>query len=178
MSRTVAETTSPDRTRTTPTGTTSRAPHRVVFSATMTVGRLAGDRLADRVGPARLVRLSAVVAAVSFGAALLIGQVWSGLAGFAVLGAGLSFVVPLVFSAAAGLGRAGPNLALVTSSGYLGVLAGPAIIGGLAELAGLPMALVTVVVLCGMIAVLAHVVLPRKSPAAGPPPPPQEILIH
>jgi MFS family permease len=149
-----------------------------VFSATMAAGRLAGDRLADRVGPARLVRWSAGVAAVSFGAALLIGQVWSGLAGFAVLGAGLSFVVPLVFSAAARLGRPGPNLAMVTSCGYLGVLAGPAIIGGLAELAGLPAALGTVVVLCGMIAILARVVLPRTSPAASPPAPPQEILIH
>lgn len=150
-----------------------------VFSATMAAGRLAGDRLADRVGPARLVRLSSGVAAVSFGAALLVGQVWSGLAGFALLGAGLSFVVPLVFSAAAGLGRPGPNLAMVTSCGYLGVLAGPAIIGGLAELVGLPAALGTVVVLCGMIAALAPVVLPRTSPsAAGPPAPPQEILSH
>jgi MFS family permease len=149
-----------------------------VFSAAMAVGRLIGDRLADRVGPARLVRLSAGVAAVSFGAALLIGQVWSGMAGFAVLGAGLSFVVPLVFTAASRLGRPGPNLALATSSGYLGVLAGPAIIGGLAELIGLPAALGTVVVLCAMIAVLAHFVLPRATQAPGPPPPPQEILIH
>jgi MFS family permease len=147
-----------------------------VFSTTMTGGRLVGDRLADRMGPARLVRLSAGVAAVSFGGALLIGQVWSGLAGFAVLGAGLSFVVPLVFTAASGLGRPGPNLALVTSSGYLGVLAGPAIIGGLAEVVGLPAALGSVVVLCGMIAVLAHVVLPRHSPVAGPPP--QEALLR
>jgi MFS family permease len=149
-----------------------------VFSAAMTGGRLAGDRLADRVGAARLVRLSAAVAAVSFGGALLIGRVWSALAGFAVLGAGLSFVVPLVFSAASRLGRAGPNLAMVTSSGYLGVLAGPAIIGGLAELVGLPAALGTVVILCGMIAVLAPVVLPRTPPTAGPLPPPQEILIR
>jgi len=46
-----------------------------VFSATMTAGRLAGDRLSDRLGPARLVRLSAGAAAVSFGLALLAGQV-------------------------------------------------------------------------------------------------------
>jgi MFS family permease len=149
-----------------------------VFSATMAGGRLAGDRLADRMGPARLVRLSAGVAAASFGAALLIGQVWAGMAGFAVLGAGLSVVVPLVFSAASRLGRPGPNLALVTSSGYLGTLVGPAIIGGLAEVAGLPAALGSVVVLSGLTAVLAHFVLPRNAPAAGPPPPPQEVLIR
>ena len=149
-----------------------------VFSITMTGGRLVGDGLADRLGPRRLVRLSAGAAAVCFGVAMLIGQVWSGLAGFAVLGAGLSFVVPLVFTAASLLGRAGPNLALVTSSGYLGVLAGPAIIGGLAELVGLPLALGgTVVVLASLIAVLAHFVLPRQPVVAGPPPP-QEILVR
>jgi MFS family permease len=142
-----------------------------VFSATMTGGRLVGDRLADRMGPARLVRLSAGVAAVSFGVALLIGQVWSGLAGFAMLGAGLSVVVPLVFTAASGMGRPGPNLALVTSCGYLGMLVGPAVIGGLAELAGLPGALGTVVLLSGMTAVLAHFVLPGRPAAAGPAPP-------
>jgi MFS family permease len=149
-----------------------------VFSATMAGGRLAGDRLADRMGPARLVRLSAGVAAGGFGAALLIGQVGAGMAGFAVLGAGLSVVVPLVFSAAAGRGRPGPNLALVTSSGYLGTLVGPAIIGGLAEVAGLPAAMGAVVVLSGLTAILAHVVLPRTTPAAGPHPPPQEVLLR
>jgi MFS family permease len=41
-----------------------------VFSCTMTGGRMAGDRLADLVGPARLVRLSAGLAAVGFGLAL------------------------------------------------------------------------------------------------------------
>jgi MFS family permease len=149
-----------------------------VFSAAMAGGRLAGDRLAERIGPARLVRLSAGGAAASFGAALLVGRVWAGMAGFAVLGAGLSVVVPLVFSAASGLGRPGPNLALVTSSGYLGTLVGPAIIGGLAEVAGLPAALGSVVVLSGLTAVLAHVVLPRRTSASGPPPPPQEVLIR
>jgi MFS family permease len=144
-----------------------------LFSATMTGGRLLGDRLADRMGPARLVRLSAGVAAVSFGAALLIGQVWSGLAGFAILGAGLSVVVPLAFSGASTMGRPGPNLALVTFSGYFGMLVGPAVIGGLAEVVGLPSALGAVVVLTGMTAVLAHFVLPRRPPAAGPTPPRQ-----
>jgi MFS family permease len=136
-----------------------------VFSCTMTGGRLAGDRLAEKFGPARLVRCSAGMAAGGFGAALLAGRVWSALAGFAVLGAGLSVVVPLVFSAAARLGRAGPNLALVTSSGYLGTLAGPALIGGVAQAIGLPAALGIVVILCVLTAALAGVVRPRPGTA-------------
>jgi MFS family permease len=135
-----------------------------VFSCTMTVGRLTGDRLADLLGPARLVRLSAGLAAVGFGVALLVGQVWSGLVGFALLGAGLSVVVPLVFTAAAATGRAGPNLALVTTSGYVGVLAGPGLVGGVAQAIGLHAALGIDVILCAMCAALAGFVRPRGTP--------------
>jgi MFS family permease len=141
-----------------------------VFAFTMTAGRLGGDWLADRAGPVRLVRLSAGVAMLGFGGALLIGQVWAGLVGWAFLGAGLSVVVPLAFTGAAGLGRPGPNLAMVTSCGYLGGLAGPAIIGGLAELTSLPVALGVVVLLSGLIVLLANAVRPRTAPPpdAGP----------
>jgi MFS family permease len=135
-----------------------------VFSCAMAAGRLSGDWLTDRFGPVRLVRLSGAIAAVGFGGALLIGHVWSGLAGFAILGGGLSVVVPLAFTAAAGLGRAGPNLAFVTTAGYLGSLAGPPIIGGLAELTSLPAALGLVAALGVLIVVLAGTVRPRVPP--------------
>jgi MFS family permease len=129
-----------------------------VFSLAMTGGRLAGDRLANRVGPVRLVRLSAAGAAAGFAMALVVGRVWSGLAGFAILGAGLSFVVPLVFTAASRLGRPGPNLATVASCGYFGMLVGPALIGGLASVFGLPLALGSIVLLSGLTALLAGTV--------------------
>jgi MFS family permease len=132
-----------------------------VFACTMAAGRLSGDWLADHVGPVRLVRISAGLAAAGFGGALLVGHVWAGLAGYAMLGGGLSVVVPLAFTGAAGLGRPGPNLAMVTSCGYLGALAGPAIIGGLAELTSLPVALGIVPVLGFMIVLLAGTVRPR-----------------
>jgi MFS family permease len=135
-----------------------------VFACTMTVGRLAGDRMADLAGPARLVRLSAGLAAGGFGVALLIGQVWSGLVGFALLGIGLAAVVPLVFTAAAQTGRGGPNLALVTMTGYVGVLAGPALVGGVAQAIGLHAALGIDVILCAVCAALAGFVRPRGTP--------------
>lgn len=132
-----------------------------VFSATMAFGRLAGDHLADRVGPVCLIRLSAGIAAAGFTAALLVGRVWSGLVGFALLGIGLSTIVPLVFTTASSLGTTGPNLAFVTSSGYMGMLVGPALIGGLAQVAGLPEALGVIVVFSVMAVVLAGVTRPR-----------------
>jgi MFS family permease len=101
---------------------------------------------------------------IAAGVALLIGQVWSGLVGFALLGIGLAVVVPLVFTAAAQTGRAGPNLALVTMTGYVGVLAGPALVGGVAQVIGLHAALGIDVILCAMCAALAGFVRPRAAP--------------
>jgi predicted MFS family arabinose efflux permease len=147
-----------------------------LFSCAMVGGRLAGDRLADWAGPARLVRVSAGVAAVSFLGALLAGRIGAALAGFALLGAGLSVIVPLVFTAASRLGQPGPNLALVTSCGYLGMLAGPALIGGLAEAVGLPAALSTIVVLTGLTTILAGAVRPRSSSATDTLPPATDFI--
>lgn len=126
-----------------------------VFASAMAAGRLVGDRLADRCGPTRLVRASATMAAVGFGGALLIGHPAAALVGFAFLGLGLSVVVPSVFTAAASLGNTGPSLATVTSFGYVGLMAGPPMIGGLSDAIGLPEALSVVVVIAGLTALLA-----------------------
>jgi MFS family permease len=125
------------------------------FSATMVASRLGGDRLTTRWGPVRVVRVAALVGAVGLGTALLVGRPGVAIAGFAVLGFGLAASFPLAISAAAGLGVAGPSVALVTSCGYLGLLCGPPLIGGLATLSSLPVALGAVVVLCAVVAGLA-----------------------
>lgn len=64
----------------------------------MALGRLAGDRTAERIGPVRLVRFSAAIAAVGFAGALIVGQVAVATVGFVLLGLGMSFVVPIVFT--------------------------------------------------------------------------------
>jgi MFS family permease len=140
-----------------------------VFACAMAVGRLVGDGLADRFGPDRLARASAATAAVGFGGALLLNHPVAALVGFALLGAGLSVVVPLAFSAAARVGSTGPSLATVTSFGYLGLMAGPPIIGGLSDVVGLPEALGVVVAIAGVTALLAPF-LRSGSPTGGPGP--------
>ncbi len=114
-----------------------------VFSTAMTAGRFAGDRLVSRLGPVRLVRRSGLLAATGLGAALLVGQVPVAIAGFALFGLGLATIVPQVFSAAGNHdpGRAGQAIAQVATIGYTGLVAGPVIIGGAAEVVGLPAAL-------------------------------------
>ncbi|HET6509241.1 MAG TPA: hypothetical protein VFG42_20765, partial [Baekduia sp.] len=78
--------------------------------------------------------------------ALVAGVPVVGLLAYVAIGAGLSVVIPLVFRAAAGGGDAGPALASVTTTGYLGLLSGPPIIGAVASLTSVPGALVLVIV--------------------------------
>ncbi len=144
-------------------GTGLAAVAYTAFSCAMAAGRLVGDNLAERVGPVRLVRISGTAAATGFAVTLAVGKVDVALAGFVVLGLGLSFVVPLALTAASRLGQSGPALATVTSFGYLGLLVGPAVIGGIADLTTLPDALVVIVVLSGMTAALAGAIGPTRS---------------
>jgi predicted MFS family arabinose efflux permease len=127
------------------------------FSIMMTAGRLAGDRLAARFGPVALVRGCGVLAAVGLGLALLVGHPVAAVAGFGCFGAGLSCIVPQVFSAAGHRDPAfaGRALARVASIGYLGFLSGPVLIGGLAELTGLPPALAVPSLLAAFVALTA-----------------------
>jgi MFS family permease len=127
------------------------------FSITMTLGRIFGDRLVDRFGPEAVVRGGGGLAAVGFGLALVAAAPVPAVVGFACLGAGMAGVVPIVFRASGHVPGMAPGigLAAVSSTGYLGFLVGPPIIGGLAELVGLPGALVVVVVLCAAVALLA-----------------------
>jgi MFS family permease len=111
------------------------------FSVAMVAGRLVGDRLTERFGPAALVRYGAILSAAGMAGALLAAERHAALAGFALLGAGLSIVIPQVFRAAASDADSGPALAGVSTVGYLGFLAGPPLIGALAELSSLPTAL-------------------------------------
>jgi hypothetical protein len=57
------------------------------FTAAMTAGRLAGDRVAARLGPVTAFRSGALLAGIGFGAALLVGTPLAGLAGLGLLGA-------------------------------------------------------------------------------------------
>jgi MFS family permease len=127
------------------------------FSITMTVGRVFGDRLVDRFGAQAIVRGGGALAAVGFGVGLAISEPAAGIVGFACLGAGMSGVVPIVFRASGHVPgmAAGVGLAAVSSTGYLGFLVGPPTIGGIAELIGLPTALVVLVGLATVVALLA-----------------------
>jgi MFS family permease len=128
-----------------------------IFSLTMAGGRLAGDRLTLRLGPVRLSRIGGSVAAIGLGFGLIVGMPRAALVGFGLMGAGLATLFPMALSAAGRTPhvRASAALAAVTTVGYSGMLLGPPLIGGLAQLVTLPVALGLVVILCATSAALA-----------------------
>ena len=126
------------------------------FAATMTLGRVVGDRLTQAWGPVTLTRRAGILAAGGMAVALIFGDAVSGVIGFACLGAGLATIVPTVFRAA-GLRAATPGagIAAVSTVGYTAFLVGPPAIGFLSEAIGLRAALAVVVLLAALIPVLA-----------------------
>jgi MFS family permease len=103
------------------------------FATAMTIGRLLTDRVAMRFGPVAILRYGAALAAVGLTTATFSTWIPLALVGWAVFGAGLSGCIPQLFSAAghADPGAAGTNVSRVAGLGYLGMLAGPAVIGPL-----------------------------------------------
>jgi fucose permease len=113
------------------------------FSITMAVGRLTGDRVVKRFGTVRVLRISAVVAALGWALAVLIPGATAAVLGFALVGIGASNIVPLLFGAASRVPGVPTSVSipLITALGYAGMLCGPAIIGFVAAATSLTVAL-------------------------------------
>ncbi len=118
-----------------------------LFSGAMATGRLAGDSLRARFGAVMLVRNGALLAAGGLTLALLAGNVYASLAGFAIAGFGCSIIVPIAFAATGSLPQPAGSLAGVVTMGYLGLFIGPPLIGMAAESLTLRGALFLVVIL-------------------------------
>ncbi len=112
------------------------------FAAAMTLGRLTGDRVVQRLGGRRVVVLGALCAAVGFALATAVPTWQATVLGCLLVGLGCANIVPVLFT---GIGRqtAVPEsvaLPAVSTIGYAGILIGPALIGGVAHLSSLPAA--------------------------------------
>ncbi|MDX2401678.1 MFS transporter [Streptomyces microflavus] len=126
-----------------------------LFALTMTIGRLTGTLLLERLGQTRTLVLGGVVAAAGMLLGALAPTVWLALAGFAVTGLGLANIFPVAVGRAGEL--AGPSgVAAASTLGYGGMLLGPPAIGFLADWFSLPVALTTVALLAAAAAVLGY----------------------
>ncbi len=152
------------------TGEGMAAAGYAAFSVAMMLARFGGDRVISRLGPVQTARLGGLTAAAGLLLALLVPSSMAALAGFAGVGLGFATLVPLVFSAAGRFPGMTPGAALatVTTLGYLGFLAGPPIIGFVAEGIGLPGALGLIVLTSLASVVLAPALEPRLAPADTP----------
>ncbi|WP_245689346.1 MFS transporter [Streptomyces chattanoogensis] len=129
------------------------------FATTMTIGRLLADRLAALFGSMAILRHGAATAAVGITIVALCPWMSAAFAGWALFGLGLSGCVPQLFSAAghADTSAAGANVSRVAGLGYVGMLAGPAVIGWLTHLVALNHAFVLLTLLCAATAAAAGI---------------------
>ncbi|MGC0328086.1 MFS family permease [Streptomyces sp. SAI-170] len=133
-----------------------------LYSAAMALGRLTGDRLTAVFGAPAVARAGALLAAAGLATGALAASVPLALTGWAVFGLGLSTTVPSLITAA---GVGGPKaVATVSVTGYLGLLAGPALIGALASATTLSTALLLPALLAAAVAGLSHRALEKPRP--------------
>lgn len=145
----------------------SAAAGYAVFTAAMALARFGGDALRARHPERRLLRVGATLAAAAMTLVLLTATPWIALAGFALVGAGLAPVAPILINAATrvpGVSRAAA-IASVTSIGYAGFMVGPPLIGSIATVASLPLALAVVVLAAALLAYGARFVPERPTEA-------------
>ncbi|GAA0923135.1 MFS transporter [Kribbella koreensis] len=141
------------------TSTSTAAYAYGAFAVAMTVGRFCTDRVAAVVGPAAIVRYGALLAAIGLTTVIVVPWVPVALVGWALFGLGLSGGVPQLFTAAGNLDprASGALMAKVVGLGYVGLLAGPALIGALAHWMPLNLAFILPVALCAITVASASV---------------------
>ncbi|MER5309766.1 MFS transporter [Streptomyces sp. NPDC002773] len=110
------------------------------YMVTTLLGRAVGDFGVRRFGAAAVVRAGAVLAAVGFAVVAVAPGAWVGIAGFTVLGLGLSVIVPQTFAAAGRLagesdrpGSSDAAVARLNVFNYVGFLVGSPLVGALGD---------------------------------------------
>ncbi|MFO3706433.1 MFS transporter [Xanthomonas codiaei] len=121
----------------------------VTFALTMTVTRLFGDSVVESLGRIRSIVVGALLASLGFAVLTWVTPWQASLTGYVLLGLGCANIVPALFSLAGKQQRMPESIAItaVTTLGYAGVLAGPALIGFAAHGIGLIGAFMGVAVL-------------------------------
>ncbi|HEU5471166.1 MAG TPA: MFS transporter [Actinophytocola sp.] len=128
------------------------------FSVAMAVTRMLGERAERRWGPQRLLVGGALVAGSGLLIAVLVPAPWSSYLGFALAGAGLAYAFPVALGLAGAAGRRADGsggereLAFVTAIAYSGFLLGPPMIGAIAQVTNLAVALGVAGVIAALIA--------------------------
>ncbi|MFF3447994.1 MFS transporter [Streptomyces sp. NPDC002667] len=123
------------------------------FALAMTIGRLSGTTLLERLGRTRTLVLGGTTASLGMLLGALAPSAWAALLGFAVTGLGLANIFPVAIERAGALAGAS-GVAVASTLGYGGLLLGPPAIGFMADWYSLPTALTSVAVLAAAAALI------------------------
>jgi MFS family permease len=127
------------------------------FMCTMATGRFIGDWVAFRLGIKRMLQFSGLLTATGLLLAVIFPQFITATLGFLIVGAGVSSIIPMIYSAAGKSKVMSPGVAIaaVSTIGYLGFLFGPPFIGFIAQATSLRISFGLIAVMGTMIAVIA-----------------------
>lgn len=141
------------------------------FALFMAIGRLLGDRLAERYGPVALARTCCMICFAGFVGLVTSTSFIQAALSLAAAGFGISVAVPLSVTAAAGRGDrpAAVNVASLAQVSFAGFLIEPRLVGVTSGAWGLRVGLATVLPLVLMSILLAGELRRRARPAAAIP---------
>jgi MFS family permease len=127
------------------------------FMCTMATGRFIGDWVAYKLGMKRMLQLSGIMTAAGLLLAVLFPQFITATIGFLIVGAGVSSIIPMVYSTVGKSKVMSPGVAIaaVSTIGYLGFLIGPPFIGFIAQATSLRVSFAFIAVMGTMVAVIA-----------------------
>jgi MFS family permease len=130
------------------------------FSLTMTSLRFLGDAIIPKIGSKRWLQIGGLLAAFGLFFAIAFPYPATALIGFAILGAGCSLGAPILYAASMRVPGIPPAAGLATFAtfSFIGFLAGPPVIGFVAEAFGLYYGLGFVAVILLISAGLARIV--------------------
>jgi MFS family permease len=118
-----------------------------VFCVVMGVVRLLGEQIERRFGAVRILVGGSLVAGFGLLLTALVPVAWVAYVGFGLAGGGLAFAFPVALDLAGAVGRRGDGtggereIGFVTTIAYSGFLIGPPLLGGVAQLTNLTVAI-------------------------------------
>lgn len=130
------------------------------FSLTMTIGRISGDYFIDRFSTSTLVAVSGVLGSVGLGVIVAFPVVVPAVMGFALVGLGLSYVIPLMFAIAGRMPGLPPGAGIAGTAtlGYSGFVVAPPVIGFIAEVSSLRVSFAVLALIVGSMIWLSRIV--------------------
>lgn len=113
----------------------------ILFNVGMVGGRFSGDFLMHKFGTFKILFRGGLISGIGLATGLLIGNIYGQIFAWFAIGAGISVVIPAVFSTSATIarerfaGRIAPSeaVAIVSGISYFGFLGAPPTIGFIAE---------------------------------------------